>query len=94
MSVPTFPRYGECWGDCYICGFSFPRSQLMRHYKTRRLVDARCADEMSHADYLELHERRAEESCDLEQRVQGQGEVDANLGAGEGGAGVGGAGTG
>jgi len=49
---PVFPRYGERWFECYICGFDFPVTEARRHYKSNRLVDAACDDQKTHRDYM------------------------------------------
>lgn len=84
--------YGEPWAECWLCGFDYPQSQLVRHYKSRKLVDRKCADEMSQSDYLEFWARRQQEQDMSEQPVADQGEVAGSYvgsGAGEGGAGTG-----
>jgi hypothetical protein len=37
--------------ECHICGLSFFESDMVKHYRTGRLVDAKCADEPSWSDY-------------------------------------------
>ena len=76
MSIPHFPQVGEPWVDCHICGFSIPRSEAVRHYKSKRLVCQQDADERSHLDFmaeLELPPDRV--TPPSEQRVADQGPV-------------------
>lgn len=49
MSIPTFPRRGEPWVECDICGFDIPKSQARRD-RYGRLVCARDVDEPSTED--------------------------------------------
>jgi len=51
-SGPTFPRYGERWFECWICGFDYPEHESRRHYRSHRLVCKDCDDEKTHFDYL------------------------------------------
>jgi len=74
-SGPKFPRRGEQWFECYICGFDFPRSEGMRHYRTNRLVDIYCNDEKTHTDYLAEMVPPKEEVINVEQPVTCQGEA-------------------
>ena len=62
------------WSECYICGLDFPEEEMVRHYKTKRLVDAKCADDPSHTDYMNWMNRRTEERRHAEQPVAFQGE--------------------
>lgn len=77
----TFPIY-EPVSQCNICGLDFPESELMRHYRTGRLVDRLCNDERTASDNLAIlkrpneNRRRAkqpvpssEESSGVETRV-------------------------
>jgi hypothetical protein len=76
---PAFPRRGEEWFECYICGFDFPLSESRRHYKSNRLVDAACDDEKTHSDYMEEMHAPKEAPRETEQPVSCQGEaVDDN----------------
>lgn len=61
---PHYPKAGEPWFDCHICGFSYPVSDGMRHYKSRKLVDAKCADEMAQPDYQETYVQNREDEYD------------------------------
>jgi hypothetical protein len=70
---PVFPRYGEQWFECYICGFDFPLSEARRHYKSNRLVDMACDDEKTHSDYMAEREIPREEPIETEQPVTCQG---------------------
>lgn len=55
--VPVFPRVGEPWVECTICGFDFPKSQVHRD-RFGRLVCGPDTDELSHQDHMEdLHIR-------------------------------------
>lgn len=94
MPFPKFPYAGEPWAECDICGLDFPQSKLVRHYKTKKLVDVKCADEMTHSDYMELVERPVENEVRTIQPVPDQGPATPSVdgGAGSGGAGAGGAG--
>jgi len=79
---PVFPRVGERWFECYICGFDFPLSQARRHYKSDRLVDAACDDQKTHRDYMnELvipSDAEAQRRESPEQSVSCQGEADGS----------------
>ena len=57
-----FKKYGEAWFECHICGFDYPLSQGMRHYRSKKLVDAKCVDQLSQIDYQEFMDRRRIES--------------------------------
>ena len=70
---PAFPRRGEAWFECYICGFDFPLSESRRHYKSGRLVDALCDDEKTHSDYMEDMQAPKEAPIEVEQPVTCQG---------------------
>ena len=52
----TFPIY-EPVSQCNICGLDFPESELMRHYRTGRLVDRLCNDERTASDNLAILKR-------------------------------------
>lgn len=47
--------------QCSICGNDFPESEMTRHYRTGRLVDPACADEMTASDYLAIYHRPRED---------------------------------
>jgi hypothetical protein len=47
-----FPRVGEPWVECDICGFDFPKSQVRRD-RRGRIVDAKCMDEKDHGEHME-----------------------------------------
>ena len=49
---PVFPRRGQQWFECYICGFDFPKDEMVRHYRSQRWVDKRCDDQKTHSDYM------------------------------------------
>ena len=68
--IPKHPRKHSRWGECYICGFDFPIGEMVRHYKTRRLVDKECADELSFSDYKETQIIPAETRETSEQPVE------------------------
>ena len=70
---PHFKRYGEQWFECYICGFDFPYSEGMRHYRTQRLVDEACNDEKTHDDYMMDIVAPREKPVEAEQPVSCQG---------------------
>lgn len=72
---PTFPRYGEQWFECWICGFDFPLHEARRHYKSQRLVCDCCDDEKTHSDYVAEMAAPREEPIETEQPVTCQGEV-------------------
>ncbi len=73
-SFAKFPVYREPWVDCAICGESYPRSQVVRHYKKGFLVDALCADDHSHDDNLARIIRGRERPDPSEQVVKKQGQ--------------------
>lgn len=70
---------GDCWFECWICGFDFPASEAVLHYKFNQWVDKACADCPGHSDYYELLELPEEESVDClppgAKKVQDQGSV-------------------
>jgi len=67
--------YGEPWIACHICGFEIPQSQAVRHFKSKKLVDRKCADQPSYTDLLEFF-RMPEERTDFsEQPIPNQGSV-------------------
>lgn len=47
---------------------------MVRHYRTKRLVDVHCADEPTHSDYMTWLQRRNEDRRHAEQTVPFQGE--------------------
>ncbi len=64
------------WAECAICGFDFPQTELVRHYKFGVLVDMACADELAHSDYMEaLRLPENERPYPTQQRVPDQGKV-------------------
>lgn len=67
-------RYGSAWAECDICGEEYPQSEMVRHYKTGRLVDVLCADELNADDYREVAIIRAEELIGSEQIIPAQGQ--------------------
>ena len=69
MSRPRYLKYGEPWFDCHICGFSYPVSQGLRHYRSKKFVDAKCMDEPSHADNQEFSDWANERQDVSPQRV-------------------------
>jgi hypothetical protein len=77
--IPTFPRRGEQWFECYICGFAFPLTEARRHYKSNRLVDAACDDEKTHSDYLAEMAPPKEGAIEVEQPVTDQGPAGINV---------------
>lgn len=51
MSIhPTFPRVGEPWVECDICGFDIPKSRIKRDH-LGRLVCARDLDAKDRDSY-------------------------------------------
>jgi hypothetical protein len=71
---PHFPRYGEHWDECYICGADYPHSKMTRHYKNHRLVCRWCDDEKTNSDFLQDMETPREIPDPSEQPVTCQGE--------------------
>lgn len=47
-----FPRKSEFWLECSICGLDYPFSQMQKHYKTKKYVDQKCADDFGRVDLL------------------------------------------
>lgn len=72
-SFPKFPRMGEPWLECAICGNDFPRSQMRKHYRLGVYVDRLCADERTHEDNMEDVIRGDERQIPSEQPVKNQG---------------------
>ena len=70
MSMPRYPVAHEPWAECYLCGLDFPQSTMVRHYRTKKLVDVKCADERTHTDNLARVERRPEHEDITEQKVK------------------------
>lgn len=69
-------RAKSSWAECAICGFDFPQTEMVRHYKFKALVDLRCADELAHSDYLEQLRLPENERPDMtQQQVPDQGTV-------------------
>lgn len=69
-------RTGSPWAECYICGLDFPQSQMVRHYKSRRLVDKGCADEIGAAELREnLTLPKSEGTRRTENAVDQQGQA-------------------
>src|SRR5689334_15564953 len=93
MGVQVYPRYGEPWVECAICGMDLPRSQAVKHYKKGFLVCKWDDDQLTHADYMEQLERGVDRDDPSEQRVKDQG-PQADSGGDVTGAGAGGAGSG
>lgn len=95
---PRFPMYREPWLDCPICGNSYPRHMMQRHYKKGFLVDKLCADARAHDDYMAELIRGRERPDPTEQKVANQGSqivpVPSDEGSGAGGGGAGGGGAG
>lgn len=60
--------------ECYICGLDFREEEMVRHYKTRRLVDVKCADEPTHTDYMSMLQIPPDQGRRAEQPVPFQGE--------------------
>lgn len=76
MSIPTFPKAGENWEECYFCGFAFPRSKVMRARSgpgRGKLVDIKCFDAMDRTDYMEKQTLPVENRRVSEQPVKNQG---------------------
>lgn len=76
--------YHEPWIECSICGFEIPRSHAVRHYKTRKLVDAKCADQMDPADLRALVRTPMEGGDVSPQPVSDQGQDGYSSGFGVG----------
>ena len=72
---PHFPRYGEPWGECFICAADYPVSKLVRHYKFKRLVCVHCDDQKTQSDFLEEMTLPLEETHTSEQPVSCQGKA-------------------
>jgi len=76
---PTFPRRGEQWFECHICGFDYGLSEARRHYRTKRLVCKDCDDLPTHFDYMAEIQIPSEAEADrreaAEQTATCQGEV-------------------
>ena len=93
-----FPHEGEPWFECSTCGFDYPVSQGVRHYKTKKLVDQKCADALGYDDYWQFVERGRERDDPSPQRVTDEGSVFPfgipPSGGGYGGGGYGGGGMG
>lgn len=96
MSLPHFPRVGDTWEECFICGEEHPTGEMVPHYKKERLVCSGCDDEPGHSDYYEYLILPAEEEKRTIQPVTGQGQAedlyedqDTSGGAGLGGSGSG-----
>jgi hypothetical protein len=73
MGVPTYPKAGERWEECFFCGFQFPHSQMMRARSGQgrgKLVDAACFDAMDRTDYLEKFVNPVEKRISSEQPVK------------------------
>ena len=68
--VPKFQRAGEPWLECPICGFDYPRSEMVRNYRTNKFVDMKCDDQLTHDDYLQIQQRRQERMEPTEQKVK------------------------
>jgi len=86
---------GDVWIDCHLCGFTLPIGESVLHYRTKKLVDRKCADERSQLDYWEKFRMPVETRRTSPQPVQDQGQQsydDVPQGAGGGGGGEGGAG--
>lgn len=86
------PRF-EPVSECSICGNDFYESDMVRHYKTNRLVDRLCADEPGASDYLEKmrrpveHQKRAKQPVPKDENGFDQSEwatVEPKAGAGTG----------
>ena len=67
--IPKFRHAGEPWLECPICGFSYPRSEMVRNYRTNKFVDMKCDDQLTHDDYLQIQQRRQERMEPTEQKV-------------------------
>lgn len=74
--------YGEPHIECNICGFELPLSHAVRHYKTKKLVDRKCADEIGAYELRALTRIRSEDGANSPQPVSGQGEDGVNSGFG------------
>ena len=67
--IPKFRHAGEPWLECPICGFSYPRSEMVKNYRTNKFVDMKCDDQLTHDDYLQIQQRRQERMEPTEQKV-------------------------
>jgi hypothetical protein len=72
---PVHPYVRDTWTECYICGLDFPTYEMVRHYKSRKLVDRTCADAKGHQDYIEEMIIPAEHIEPSEQPVSDQGQA-------------------
>ena len=61
MPVPTYPWAKQAWVECSTCGFAYPKSDTVRHYKSRKLVCVSCDDAPTHSDYQEFFDRPVED---------------------------------
>jgi hypothetical protein len=68
---------GRIRAECFVCGLDFYQDEMVRHYKSGKLVDINCADDISHTDHYAMlwQYRRPEERQRSEQPVSFQGEV-------------------
>lgn len=68
---------GDCWIECWICGFDIPSHKAVLHYKLNQWVCPDCGNDCpGHSDYYELLELPTEEEDCLPEgakRVQDQG---------------------
>jgi len=72
---PVFPRKGQQWFECYICGFDYPLGEHRRHYRSHRMVCLHCDDQPTHTDYLSEIVAPREKPVITEQPVSCQGEM-------------------
>lgn len=94
--LPKYPRKRSAWAECDICGEDHPVSEMVLHFRTKKLVDRRCADEKAQSDILRDQVLPVEEENVSLQPVRDQGQME-NLYEDQdvtGGAGLGGSGTG
>lgn len=59
--------------ECAICGFVVPLDDAVRHYKSRKWVDRKCADQMGAADIRARYPLPVEGGRNSPQPVSGQG---------------------
>lgn len=64
---------GEPWVECHICGFELPQSEAVRHYKSKRWVDRKCADDLGRDDWLAIRRMPVETPTQSPQPVNDQG---------------------
>jgi hypothetical protein len=66
---------GRIRAECFICGLDFYQDEMVRHYRYGRLVDVKCADDLTHDDHMSMLELPEERRRTSEQPVAFQGEA-------------------